>query len=94
MAEEVTLGEIGRALDQLRKDISDDFSQVRKDIAEDRTRFVSMEKYAAESLAQNAEIARIDARINNGVRWAMGILATIIGLQLWQLLQLKQAAKP
>lgn len=94
MADEVTLGEIGRALDQLRKDISDDFSQVRKDIADDRTRFVSMEKYLAEGLAQNAEIARIDARINNGVRWAMGILATIIGLQLWQLLQLKQAAKP
>lgn len=92
MAEDVTLSEIGRVLDQLRKDIADDFSQVRRDIADDRSRFVSSERYVAETLAQNAEIARIDARINNGVRWAMGILATIIGLQLWQLLQLKQAA--
>lgn len=94
MADDVTLSEVVRNLEQLRRDISDDFAQVRRDIQDDRTRFVSAERYSAETIAQNAEIARIDARINNGVRWALGILASLIGAQLWQLLQLRQAVKP
>ena len=94
MADDVSLGEVVRVIEQLRKDIGQDFAEVRREISDDRTRFVSSERYEAEAAAQNSEIARIDARFYGATKWAMGILATIIGLQLWQWLQLKQAVKP
>jgi len=94
MADDVTTNEIVRVIEQLRKDIAKDFAQVRDEIREDRARFVTADRYDAESNANELRVDAIETRLTTAFRWAMGILSAVIVAQVLQWLQFKQAVKP